>query len=84
MKTDNDIVFLDAIKNMVDVYIVECKLDKALSLLDDAISMQPNIAELYKIRGQIKLKLNDKMGAMDDAKKAIEIDPKMFDGKFEI
>ncbi|MBQ0087959.1 MAG: hypothetical protein KBT27_01330 [Prevotellaceae bacterium] len=84
MKTDNDIVFLDAIKNMVDVYIVECKLDKALSLLDDAISMQPDIAELYKIRGQIKLKLNDKMGAMDDAKKAIEIDPKMFDGKFEI
>lgn len=84
MKTDNDIVFLDAIKNMVDVYIVECKLDQALSLLDDAISMQPDIAELYKIRGQIKLKLNDKMGAMDDAKKAIEIDPKMFDGKFEI
>lgn len=84
MKTDNDMVFLDAIKNMVDVYIVECKLDKALSLLDDAISMQPDIAELYKIRGQIKLKLNDKMGAMDDAKKAIEIDPKMFDGKFEI
>ena len=68
-----------------NVYIKTNKLDKALQMMDDAIENEPDFAEAFKLRGNIKLLLHDEQGSMDDLKKALELAPeeqKDMDGKF--
>lgn len=67
-------------------YYESCSLrDRALALLDEAIELQPDFAEAYKLRGGIKLELHDKEGAAADLKKSMEMDPesaKKIDGEY--
>ena len=44
-------------------------------MLNEAIELNPNDANLYQHRGSVKLIMNDKDGAFDDTKKALELDP---------
>lgn len=48
--------------------------DKALKLLDETISLANNYAEAYALRGLVREKMNDKMRAADDYRKALELD----------
>ena len=51
-------------------------------LVLQAIAAQPNTAELYAARAQTHIKLENYLDAVDDAKKAIEIDPQLAKGHF--
>ena len=37
----------------------------------------PQLAEAYQLRGGVKLRLHDKLGAADDLKKALQIKPEL-------
>lgn len=66
-------------------YSINKQLDLSLDTLNDVLEFMPDFAEGFKERGRIKLMLNDKEGAAEDLKKALEINPKTFkniDGKF--
>lgn len=56
-------------------YVSTHQLDKALQLYDEAIDLQPDFAEAYKERGNVRMQLHDKEGAMDDLKKSLELAP---------
>lgn len=67
------------------VYIDRHQLDKAIQLLDEAIDLQPDFAEAYKQRGAVRRMLHDEAGAIDDLKKALELNPeegKNMDGEY--
>ena len=51
------------------------RLDQALQVMDRAVEQLPDHAAVYRERGRIRLLLNDKAGAMDDLKKALQADP---------
>lgn len=66
-------------------YAANHQLDLSLNCMNEAIEFMPESAECYKERGRIKLLLNDKAGAMDDVKKALECNPdaaQALDGKY--
>lgn len=52
-------------------YALNHQLDRALTLINEAIELMPDFGEAYKERGRIKMLLNDKEGATDDLKKAL-------------
>ncbi len=75
----------DAVLHLAALYAVTARRDKALSLLDEAIELQPDFAEAYKLRGGIRLELKDTEGAADDLKKSLELSPELsaaLDGEF--
>ena len=48
-----------------------------------AIAAAPDFAEAYRQRGAVKFRLNDRLGAFDDLKKALALRPDLgeaFDG----
>ena len=51
------------------------KAEKALSAYDTAIRLQPNYAEVYNNRGNIKSRLGSRDAALDDYDKAIRLNP---------
>ncbi len=54
----------------------ECKQrDASLKVLEEALELLPESGALYKERGRIRLELGDKAGAMEDAKRAMELLP---------
>ena len=59
------------------IYEKNTEFDKALALLDEAIELQPDFGKAYKIRGGIKLHLNDKAGAAEDLSKSLEVEPEL-------
>ncbi|MDD4759375.1 MAG: tetratricopeptide repeat protein [Bacteroidaceae bacterium] len=68
------------------IYVENHQLDKALSLYDEAIELQPNFAQAYKERGGVRFQLHDELGATDDLKKALELAPEeghQLDGNYE-
>lgn len=52
------------------------KTDEALKVIDQAIEQMPENAELYNVRGGIKYLTNDKIGAVEDMRKSLELAPK--------
>ena len=75
----------EAVVQLCGIFEKTAQHDKSLSLLDESIDLQPDFALAYKIRGGIKLHLNDKEGAAADLKKSLEISPelaKQVDGEF--
>ncbi len=84
VRTENPLMG-EAYVGLSAAYAANRQLDKALSTLDEAVELMPDFSEGYKERGRIKLMLNDKAGATDDLKKALEISPdaaKDIDGQF--
>lgn len=68
-----------------EAYVANRQLDLALQLMNEAIELLPNFGEAYQERGRIKLLLNDKEGASEDLKKALELNPeaaKKMEGNF--
>ena len=57
------------------LYIQQKALDKAITLFDEAIEMNPQFAAAYRERGRVKLLQDDKEGATEDMKKALELHP---------
>ena len=64
-----------AYSQLAKYYIHQRLLGQALDVLNEAIELNPNDANLYQHRGSVKLIMNDKDGAFDDTKKALELDP---------
>lgn len=76
----------EAVLKLGKIYVESHQLDKALSLYDEAIELQPNFAQAYKERGGVRFQLHDELGATDDLKKALELAPEeghQLDGKYE-
>jgi tetratricopeptide (TPR) repeat protein len=65
-----------AFLHLSQLYIGQKRLSEAIALLDDAIELSPNFAKAYYERGRARLLNGDKEGAMDDSRKAIELQPK--------
>jgi tetratricopeptide (TPR) repeat protein len=60
--------------------------DQAISVLNNAIDLSADFAEAYKLRGEIKRRSGDESGAIEDLKKAIELEPeeeKRISGEFK-
>ncbi len=75
----------EAYLKLCHAYTANRQLDGALQALDEVLELFPDFGEAYKERGRIKLQLNDKAGATDDLKKALEYDreaAKDVEGKF--
>lgn len=75
----------DAYVKLSYTYSIAQKLDVALEVMNEALDIMPAFSEGYKERGRIKLLLNDKNGAAEDLKKALETDPetaKAVEGQF--
>lgn len=53
----------------------ESRWDAALALYDEAIELQPDFAEAYKLRGAVKYHLHDEAGAAEDLKRSLELSP---------
>ena len=84
VKTQNPLMG-EAYVGLSTAYAANRQLDRALSTLDEAVELMPDFSEGYKERGRIKLMLNDKAGATDDLKKALETSPeaaKAVEGQF--
>ena len=74
-----------AVVGLVGLYERMSRLDFALEVCNEAIELTPDFAEAYTLRGAIRLRLHDKMGAADDMKKGLELNPQQaaqLDGEF--
>ena len=58
-----------------NILIQQKKLDEALEVLDEGIELVADCADFYKTRGLVKMLKGDKKGSVEDAKKAMEINP---------
>ena len=52
-------------------------LQGALEACNEAVEQMPQLAEAYQLRGGVKLRLHDNLGAADDLKKALQIKPEL-------
>ena len=68
----------------IDYYLQSGKDQEALVSLNDAISIEPNNAFLYYVRGTVYEKLKDQDNAIADYKKSIELDSKQHDAAFNL
>lgn len=66
----------EAILALTNFYQQTHRWDKALDLCNETIELIPDFAEIYKQRGGIKLHLGDKLGAADDLKRSLELNPR--------
>lgn len=57
------------------IWIESKEYEKTLTLLDEAIEMNTLFAEAYKLRGQVKMLMGDKVGAAEDLKQSLELAP---------
>ncbi|MBR5297064.1 MAG: tetratricopeptide repeat protein [Parabacteroides sp.] len=55
--------------------ITQNRLDEAIHFLDELIELKPELAKAYAERGRAKNLKGDKVGAFDDLKKSIELNP---------
>jgi tetratricopeptide (TPR) repeat protein len=56
------------------IYAMKKELDKGLSMLDKSISLKQQ-AYVYELRAQVKKLKDDKLGALQDYSKAVELEP---------
>lgn len=74
-----------AFVRLAQLHIAQNQPAEAISLLDEAIEMNPDSAALYHERGRAKLLNGDKEGSMADLKKELELNPqevKHFNGEY--
>lgn len=75
----------DGVIFFAEFYCRTSRIDKALELCNEAIELQPDFARAYQLRANIKMQLNDKIGADEDLKKSMELQSESFekaDGEF--
>lgn len=56
------------------VYAAQKKYKKALQELDELVLQKPNSGEAFLARGKMKIEAQDAPGAVDDLKKAVDLD----------
>ena len=57
------------------LYVYDKKHKKAIKVIDDLIKKYPIDADLYVLRGDIKMEINKAENAIEDYNKALELDP---------
>jgi tetratricopeptide (TPR) repeat protein len=62
---------------LAKVYAAQKKYKRALQELDELAQQKPNTGEVYLARGKLRGESGDANGAIDDLKKAIDLDPKL-------
>lgn len=62
------------LNNMINSYVIEDQLDKAISTIDQLLVDNPNTASLYGLRGYINDRKGDDDASVADYKKAVAID----------
>jgi len=65
----------DLLQQTMDVYKKDC-LDAAISYIDNIINENPSISEAYLVRSELYTETGNFQKALDDAEKAIKINPK--------
>ncbi len=55
------------------------KNELALTLLDHVVGLAPNFAQGYALRGVVRSRLDDSVGAIEDFSKVLELEPRHFD-----
>jgi tetratricopeptide (TPR) repeat protein len=65
-----------AFVSLGQLYIGQKRITDAIFLFDEAIELNPEFAKAYFERGRAKLLNGDKEGAMEDSRKAMELQPK--------
>lgn len=60
------------------------RADEALAKLDNAIKVDPNNGSLYAVRGNLEERKGNIDAAVKNYQKAVEVDPKNFDGHFNL
>jgi tetratricopeptide (TPR) repeat protein len=68
---------VDARVLLVKVYAAQKKYKRALQELDELAQQKPNTGEVFLARGKLKTESGDQTGAIDDLKKAIDLDAKL-------
>ena len=61
----------------IKAMIASGNLVVALALLTERLTKEPENVEALKIRGELLLKMGDKQGAQEDARRLMEIAPEM-------
>lgn len=73
----------DILLGMARTFAESRAYDKALEVLDAAIAQHPDFAEAYLERGKIKYHLHNKVGATQDLRRALELNPTLIaDGSY--
>lgn len=62
--------------NLGRIYAMKGDFKKSTELLDQGIATTETKAELYNLKAKVKVEAKDKIGALMDFNKAIELDPK--------
>ncbi len=62
------------LNNLINSYVIENQLDKAISIIDKLIAENPQTASLYGLRGYINDRKGDDDTSVADYKKAVAID----------
>ena len=61
----------------IKAMIASGNLVVALALLTERLTKEPENVEALKMRGELLLKMGDKQGAQEDARRLMEIAPEM-------
>lgn len=61
--------------NLGQLFIAQKKLGEAITLLDEAVELNPNSAQAFHERGRAKLLNGDKEGSAEDMKTALQLKP---------
>jgi tetratricopeptide (TPR) repeat protein len=59
----------------VSALITEGQFDKAISLLNEALTIHPNHPDVFHDRGVCRFRIDDKNKALDDMNRAVELQP---------
>lgn len=55
-------------------------LKVAIDAISESLRNEPQNALLFKERGRLRMMIGDQVGAMDDIKRAAELDPTLLEG----
>lgn len=67
------------LQNLINFYIFSGQETTAIDYLDKAIEREPNVAQYYHIRGNLKESVAEYDAALADFDKALSLDPKLAD-----
>lgn len=79
-------IWADAPSDTVDLLFARAELaaengafDLSLTLLDHIVGLAPNFAQGYALRGSVRLTQDDRVGAIQDFTRTLELEPRQFE-----
>ncbi len=70
--------------DQLNIYLMSGRDKDALSIIDQAIALDPKNANLYSVKGNINDKAGNQPIAIESYKKAIELNPQYFDAYYNL